>query len=132
MTADRRMSAEFADAARQRAQAQWDDPERRRRHGELVRVAMASPAVRDCISERTKAAHNVPGMRERKYAGLVAAFADPALRRKISERTREGIAAKAARDLAALRAAWEAAPKAARLKLLAAIATPRTAPEAAR
>jgi hypothetical protein len=79
---------------------------------------MDRPDVRQRISERTKAAHGVPGMRERKLAGLARAFADPELRRKISAATKAGMAAKAEREFAALKGAWDSAAVAVRRRFL--------------
>jgi hypothetical protein len=99
--------------------AYWSDPGRRAAHSELTRQRMDRPDVRERISERTKAAHGVPGMRERKLAGLTRAFADPELRCKISAATKAGMAAKAEREFATLKAAWDLAPVPARRRLLA-------------
>jgi hypothetical protein len=107
--------------------AYWSDPGKRAAHSELTRQRMDRPDVRQRISERTKAAHAVPGMRERKLAGLARAFADPELRRKISAATKAGMAAKAEREFAALKAAWDSAPATVRRRFLLEIAaiTPR-------
>ena len=102
--------------------AYWSDPATRTAHGELTRRRMVCPDVRERISKRTKAGHAVPGMREKKLAGLRRAFAGPELRRKISAATKAGIAAKADREFAALKSAWDAAPIVVRRRLLAAIA----------
>jgi hypothetical protein len=102
--------------------AYWADPDKRARHGQLIRERMARPEVRERISSATKSAYNVPGMRERKLAGLQRAFADPDLRRRISEATKAGMAAKAERQRAALVDAWKAAPKAVRERFLCQIA----------
>jgi hypothetical protein len=98
--------------------AYWSDPAKRTAHGELTRQRMGRPDIRQRISDRTKAAHDVPGMRERKLAGLARAFADPELRRKISAATKAGIAAKAEREFAALKAAWDSAPTGVRCRFL--------------
>jgi hypothetical protein len=99
--------------------AHWSDPAKHTAQSELTRQRMDRREVRARISERTKAAHDVPGMRERKLAGLVRAFADPELRRKISAATKAGMAAKAEREFAALKAAWDSAPSAVRCRFLA-------------
>jgi predicted TIM-barrel fold metal-dependent hydrolase len=101
--------------------AYWSDPAKRTAHGALTCQRMDRPDVRERISERTAAAHNVPGMRERKLAGLARAFADPELRRKISVATKAGMAAKAEREVAALKGAWDAAPASVRRRFLAEI-----------
>jgi hypothetical protein len=110
------------DESRQRTRvalvAYWADPAKRTAQSELTRQRMARPEVRGRISERTKAAHDVPGMRERKLAGLMRAFADPELRRKISAASKAGMAAKAEREFAALKGAWDSAPAAVRRRFL--------------
>jgi hypothetical protein len=111
--------------SRQRSQvaltAYWSDTARRTEQSDLTRRRMSRSDVRQRISERTKAAHEVPGMRERKLAGLTQAFADPELRRRISVATKAGMAAKAEREFAALKGAWDAAPAAVRRRFLAEI-----------
>jgi hypothetical protein len=115
------------DESRQRTRvalvAHWSDPVKRTAQSELTRQRMDRCDVRARISERTKAAHNVPGMRERKLAGLRRAFADhPELLRKISAATKTGMAAKAGREFAALKTAWNAAPSAVRRRFMVEIA----------
>jgi predicted TIM-barrel fold metal-dependent hydrolase len=102
--------------------AHWSDPAKRTAQSELTRQRMDRRDVRAKISERTKAAHDVPGMRERKLAGLTRAFADPELRRKISAATKAGMAAKAVRELAALKTAWAVAPSTVRRRFMVEIA----------
>jgi hypothetical protein len=48
---DGRKSPEARERARERAKAQWDDPERRRCHGKLTRQCMSEPSVREKIRE---------------------------------------------------------------------------------
>ena len=68
---------------------------------------MASPAVRQRIS----ISQAKPGDRERQLAGTRAAMARPEVRARISAATREGMARKFERQLSAIGAAWNAAPK---------------------
>ena len=107
--------------------AYWSDPTKRAAHGELTRQRMDRAEVRRRISEGTAAAHNVPGMRERKLAGLARAFADPELRRRISVATKAGMAARAEREFAVLKTAWDAAPTVVRRRFLVEVAAPTSA-----
>jgi hypothetical protein len=118
MSRSRPRTVESSNGNRAALIAYWSDPARRVAHGDLTRQRMDRPAVRERISERTKAAYDVPGMRERKLAGLARAFADPELRRRISAATKAGMAAKAEREFAALKAAWDSAPAGVRQRFL--------------
>ena len=116
---DKRHSPEFAEAARTRAIDYFANPERRREHGDVIRAAMALPAVRLKISEGTRKGQAAPGVRQRHQAGIIAAMARPEVREKISAATIAGIERKRAAQLAALERAWEAAPRKVRERFMA-------------
>jgi hypothetical protein len=70
MTAsDGRKSPEARERARERGIGQWDDPDRRRRHGDLTRERMNDPAVRQRIRDgMQRAAADVPELQALKFA----------------------------------------------------------------
>jgi hypothetical protein len=73
MPPDGRKTAEARDRARKRGSAQWSDPDKRRQHGELTRVRMNDPAVRQRIKDgMQRAADSAPELQTLRLAWRAA------------------------------------------------------------